>query len=357
MEAAAQSQAAKGHFSITEVRDHWYIACRSTELRDRPIARTILGMPIVLFRHAGGKAAALIDRCAHRNVPLSLGYTENNRLVCGYHGWEYDGDGVCQRVPALCGPQTGKARRVPLFPAVERQGYVWVYANQDSEPRVEPFSFPMLEDARYTSVRYDSAFEATLHATLENILDVPHTAFLHRGLFRGVKRNEITAVVRRTEDRVEAEFIGEPRPVGVIGRILAPGGGTVTHFDRFILPSIAQVEYSLGDRNHLIVSSALTPVSNFLTKLYAVVTFRIALPSWLLLLVLTPIAKRILKQDAAILKRQTDAVRFFGGEQFVSTDVDLLGPHILRLLRHAERGEASAAEASLPLEERVRLLA
>ena len=69
----------------------------------------------------------------------------------------------------------------------------------------------MKEDRRYTSVFYSTEFEATLHATLENILDVPHTAFLHRGLFRGVKRNEITAVVRRGADRVEA-LTGPPTP-------------------------------------------------------------------------------------------------------------------------------------------------
>jgi phenylpropionate dioxygenase-like ring-hydroxylating dioxygenase large terminal subunit len=354
VEAALSARTPKGHFSIAYVREHWYIACRSRELRDKPLARTILGTPIVLFRHEGGRPAALLDRCAHRNVPLSLGEVLGERLVCGYHGWEFDGGGVCQRVPALCGPQTGKARRVPMFPCVESQGSVWVYASPDVTPKVEPFRFPLLEDARYASVFYEVDFESTLHATLENILDVPHTAFLHRGLFRGVKQNEITVVVKRGGDRVEAEFIGEPRPEGVIGRILAPRGGTVVHFDRFILPSVAQVEYALGDRNHLVVSSVLTPVSDFLTKLYATITFRVALPRLLLRLILTPIGKWIAKQDARILKLQTEAVQRFGGEQFVSTDVDLLGPHILRLLKQAERGEGpDEAQA----EQHVRLLA
>jgi phenylpropionate dioxygenase-like ring-hydroxylating dioxygenase large terminal subunit len=356
MEVALPARLTKGHFSIAYVRDHWYIACRSKELRGAPIVRTILGTPIVLFRHEGGRPSALLDRCAHRNVPLSLGHVERERLVCGYHGWEFDGEGVCQKVPALCGPQTGKARRVPMFPCVERQGFVWVYANAEATPKVEPFAFPLQDDARYTSVFYTVDFESTLHATLENILDVPHTAFLHRGLFRGVKQNEITAVVRRKKDSVEAQFIGEPRPEGVIGRILAPGGGEVTHFDRFLLPSVAQVEYGLGERNHLLVSSALTPVSDFLTKLYAVITFRVALPRLLLRWVLTPIGKRIAKQDARILKQQTEAVRRFGGEQFVSTDVDLLGPHILRMLRQAERGESSD-DSQPEVEERIRLLA
>lgn len=345
----------KGHYSLAYVRDHWYIACRSKELKDKPIARTILGTPMVLFRAEGGRASALLDRCAHRNVPLSMGFAKDERLVCGYHGWEFDGEGVCQKVPALCGPQTGKARRVPSYAVREQQGYVWIYANPDVEPKVEPYSFPMMDDPRYSTVQYDSGFEATLHATLENILDVPHTAFLHRGLFRGVKQNEITAIVRRQKDRVEAQFVGEPRPQGLMGRILAPGGGEVQHFDRFILPSIAQVEYALGDKNHLLINSVLTPVNDFETKMYAVITFRIALPAFLLKLVLTPIGKRVVQQDAVMLKKQTEAVQRFGGEQYASTDVDLLGPHILRLLKQAERGD-KLEDLNVP-EERIRLLA
>lgn len=342
-------------YSVAHVKRHWYIACPSSALKQKPLAVTILDTPLVLFRSGPGAApSALLDRCAHRNVPLSLGYVESERLVCGYHGWEFDGEGLCQRVPALCGVQTGKARRVPAFPTKEQSGYVWVYLDADATPEVEPFTFPELENRDYTTVRYESSFEATLHASLENILDVPHTAFLHRGLFRGVKRNEITAVVRRRHDRVEAEFLGEPRPTGVVGSILAPQGGTVTHFDRFFLPSIAQVEYRLGDKNHLMISNALVPVRDFETKVYTVITFRTVIPPLFLRPVLTPIGKRILAQDQVMLRHQTDTVQRFDGEQYASTDVDLLGPHIWRLLRDAERGTAAHDEVH---EERVQLLA
>lgn len=155
-----------------------------------------------------------------------------------------------------------------------------------------------------------------------------------------MKRNRIRAVVKKSADRVEAQFIGEPAPVGVMGKILAPQGGEVFHFDRFILPSIAQVEYGLGDRNHLFVTSALTPISDFETALFAIATFRTALPTRMLKPILHPLGKKVLEQDQRMLAEQTAAVRRFGGEQFVSTDVDLLGPHIWRLLKQAERGDA-----------------
>ena len=42
-----------------------------------------------------------------------------------------------------------------------------------------------------------------------------HTAFLHRGLFRGGKKNQIRALVRRSPDRDETENLGEPAPGGI----------------------------------------------------------------------------------------------------------------------------------------------
>jgi hypothetical protein len=80
------------------------------------------------------------------------------------------------------------------------------------------------------------------------------------------------------------------------------------------------------------------------------------LPAFLLRPIITPIAMRVVKQDAVMLKHQTEAVQRFGGEQYASTDVDLLGPHILRLLKQAERGD-KLDDANQPPEERIRLLA
>lgn len=142
---------AMGHFSIARVTRAWYVACRSEDLGKKPIARKILDTPLVLFRHHGA-AVCLLDRCAHRNVPLSLGWCSGDRLVCSYHGWSYDGEGVCREVPALCGEQTGKGRRVPRYPTREQQGYVWVWADAESEPTGEPFSFPHLDDPAFDSV-------------------------------------------------------------------------------------------------------------------------------------------------------------------------------------------------------------
>jgi phenylpropionate dioxygenase-like ring-hydroxylating dioxygenase large terminal subunit len=379
-----------GRYRIVRLRDQWYVACRSAVLRKRPIALRIFSTPLVLFRSATGRASALLDRCAHRNVPLSLGSVEGERIACRYHGWQFDGQGVCRLVPALGGPQEARSRRVPSFPVVERDGFVWVWPDAGTEPSGEPYRFPYLDDPSYRTFRIDYRVEGTLHAVLENMLDVPHTGFLHRGLFRSGARNRITAVVRRFERGVEAQYVGEPRPSGLAARILgigaASGGPTVggsetgsepaivggadpahgngaasathddelAHFDRFFLPSISQVEYRLG-RSHFVATSALTPESDFATRFSTVIAYRLPLPGWLLRLAFEPVARSIFAQDAWIVAKQTQAVRAFGEEAYASTAVDVLGPEIWRLLKLAAERELRVPDAA-DAEHRVDLL-
>ena len=346
----------KGHLSIARVSHAWYVACESHDLGKKPLRVELLGTPLVLFRAEGGKPAALLDRCPHRNAPLSLGrVVAGGRLECAYHGWQFEAHGRCALVPGLVGDREARERRANACATREQDGLIWVWGELDEEPTSEPFA---LGDAAsgYTRVVRRVEAPGTLHATLENALDVPHTAFLHRGLFRGGgKRNEIRATVRRSADRVEVEYAGEPRPSGAVGYLLSPSGGTIEHWDRFILPSIAQVEYRLGRETHLTVTAFGTPVSDFVTRLFAVVDFRTPVPSWLVRPFLEPVALSIFKQDARMLGAQSDSVRAFGGERYMSTELDLIGPHIWRLLKQAETGERAPDETSV--EREVRFLA
>jgi phenylpropionate dioxygenase-like ring-hydroxylating dioxygenase large terminal subunit len=346
--------ATKGHVSVARLARYWYVACRSSALGAKPIARSVLGTPLVLFRDGAGRAAALLDRCPHRNVPLSLGrVARSGNLECRYHGWQFDDQGRCRAVPGLDAAAAPRERRCPRAAVREQEGLVWVYGALDEEPTSEPFRIGLDELAGHTVVMRELEAPATLHAVLENALDVPHTAFLHRGLFRGGERHEIRVRVRRTADGVEAEYVGEPRPDGVVGKLLSPSGGTVEHWDRFRLPSIGQVEYRLGKESHFVVTALCTPVSDFVTRLTAVAAFKTLLPGRLLKLVLEPVALRIFGQDTAILRAQSENIRRFGGEQYMSTEVDFLGPHIWRLLKQAERGETLEAV----VENEVRLFA
>jgi phenylpropionate dioxygenase-like ring-hydroxylating dioxygenase large terminal subunit len=326
----------------------WYIVGPSDGLRDSPKPVLINGLPLVTFRDATGQSVALLDRCAHRNAPLSAGRVVEGNIQCHYHGWEFDRAGSCRAVPGLCGEPDHPARRVPSFACLDSQGWVWVYSEPDIDPGFGPYEIPCADQPGYLTIREHLEMPGPLDAVAENALDVPHTAFVHAGLFRKNKnRKPIEVVIRALGTGVEAEFIGEERPEGLIGRILAPQGGEVFHWDRFLLPCIAQVEYRLSERSHIVTTAALTPRTEKLTDLFATVAVKVPVPNAILRTVFRPVAMRILRQDMEILRRQTEQVERFGEEEFASTEIDVLGLRIKKLLR-----EAAAGRQSTPQEER-----
>jgi len=321
--------------------DDWYILCRSNQVSSKPFRTALFGTPLVIFRDGKGEVGVLLDRCPHRNAPLSLGSLRGDNLQCAYHGWQFDTKGECRFAAGIAADRITKACHATAYPVREQQGFVWVYASSGSIPEREPYVFPMYDDQRYTTVSRELHAEASVLAVAENALDVPHTAYLHGGLFRTstLERREIEVILKHNSGFVQAEYLGERRPTGLAAWLLAPGGGEVTHFDRFVLPSICQVEYRLGEKTHMLVTSALTPVDEDQTTLHVVLTFRLPIPGWIAVPILRPLFLKIFLQDAAMLRHQTGNIRRFGGEQFASIEADLLGPHIRRLLKLAESGE------------------
>ena len=341
----------KGRASVVKLKDAWFIACARSELRTQPIELVIQDLPLVFFRDERGVAGALLDRCPHRNVPLSGGKVcSDGTLECPYHGWRFDRGGVCRKIPSLVGEPEHRSRNATAFPVIEQDGWVWVHMTPSiggALPASRPHRFELFDAPGYTTVHQTVVAETTMYSLIENALDVPHTAFLHKGLFRSDSRGiELQVKVTRTEDRVEAEYIGEPRPPGLVARILSPSGGEVQHWDRFLLPSIAQVEYRIGTENHFLADSVATPVSDFVTRMHAIVSFKSRVPGALIAPAVKPLAMRVFQQDAEILARQTDRIRRLGGESFVSTEIDVLGKHIWKLLRARERGQTLPPENS-----------
>ena len=337
------------------LHNQWFIACRSSQLRRRPLARTVLGQPLVLFRGGGGQAAALVDRCPHRNVPLSAGRVTGGRLACPYHGWEFDGQGMCQAVPGLvtadepaagngpadaAPPAAPEARNAAAVPTAEQDGCVWVYHGAGA-PAGPPPRFAHLGEAGYTAFSGEATLEAALPDALENFLDGTHTHFVHAGLIRSDgARKEVSAIVRRGAASVEAEYPDEGQQSGLISRLF--GAGVDDVFGRFCLPSTAQLEYRASGQLKLLISLCFTPIDNEHQRLFAVAVGRA--PA-LLGALATPLIKlfflQALRQDQRILRLQAANLRRFGEPRYAYTPLDLLGPHILRLLKH---GPMPAAE-------------
>ena len=320
------------------LREFWYIAAESRSLKQRPLASVILGQSVVLFRDNEGRAGALEDRCAHRNAPLSAGRVSNGCIECPYHGWRYDGQGSCMHIPSLGEGAKLPRHTVRSFPAQEQDGYVWVYMGEDV-PKTAPFKFPHVGERRWSTFRMRTRFQTDVEACLENFLDCPHTAYVHKGWFRNHDTSQLKAYVRTRDGVAEAEFENEPVSPSVITRLFYPRGRKPRHTDRFIMPSVSRVDYEFGPDRHFIISSACTSVSDWETQVYTVITFCFGHIAPAVRLVFEPMARRILRQDVDILTLHGQQMRKLGGPRYSHVETDLLGIEIQRMRRRCEHGE------------------
>ena len=324
-----------GHRAVTTMRGHWYIACRSGQLQRRPLARIVLGEPLVLFRMKDGRVGALADRCVHRNMALSRGTITADGLACAYHGWTYDSSGACIKVPAACNGCTtnGGQPRVRSYLVCEKQGVVWIYLPGDSEiPEGEPLDFPFHGHARWQYWFMERVFEGDAFNCAENFLDCPHTNHVHQGLFRTDKTRENQVEITSGRDWVQAEFLNEQRMDTLLGRILCPKGARMRHTDRFTLPYTTRVDYRVHEGRHFIVMSQCTPIDEYHTRVFTYMAF--CFDGWapLIRLLYRPFAHRVLDQDVDIIRQQTEDIRRYGPQRFMFHTSDAIAGEMRSLL-------------------------
>ncbi|MCU0774993.1 MAG: aromatic ring-hydroxylating dioxygenase subunit alpha [Ideonella sp.] len=192
------------------LRRFWYAVMPQAHLGDgKPHGFTLLGEKIVLWQRSDGRIACLKDRCCHRSAQLSLGFLEGDHVVCGYHGWTFEGGGRCVRVPQRPASQPiPSSYGVPAYRAEARYGYVWVALD---EPLTGIPELP--EHGREGWRQIDQFYEPWRIGALrlmENSFDSAHIAFTHRATFGDMSRPESTP----------AEIT--PAEYGFVSRVAAP---------------------------------------------------------------------------------------------------------------------------------------
>ena len=160
------------------LRQHWYVAALTSELSERPIARTILGEPVTIYRNERGRVVALADQCPHRGYPLSLGTVVDDVLVCGYHGFTNHSEGQCVADPG----QDRIPTKLPVrpYPVVEKGCWLWIWMGH-AEPDLALLpDTPWLEPSKSWSVVSGVAkIDASFSLLVDNLLDLSHETFLH----------------------------------------------------------------------------------------------------------------------------------------------------------------------------------
>lgn len=162
------------------LKNGWYMIGWANELADNLLARTIIDMPVVVFRDSSGTARAIQDRCPHRFAPLSSGVRKGDAIMCHYHGLTFDGTGACVDNP-LGGPIPA-ACRVSAYPIVEQDSMLWVWLGDPAlAGTTKIVRFPWLTDDGMRSVHGYTQVNAHYELLTDNLMDLTHAKFLHPG--------------------------------------------------------------------------------------------------------------------------------------------------------------------------------
>ena len=140
----------------------------------------LLDEDLVLWR-AGDEILAWQDLCLHRGTRLSLGsVVEDNFLECAYHGWIYNTQGACERIPAHPGQRPPLKAQVKSYRARVCYGLVWVSLG---EPSAAVPPFPEWDEPGFRKLLCGPyQVSASGPRIIENFLDVAHFPFVHEGI-------------------------------------------------------------------------------------------------------------------------------------------------------------------------------
>jgi nitrite reductase/ring-hydroxylating ferredoxin subunit len=170
---------------MTFLKSIWYMAGWSAELTDQLLSRRLFDRPVVLFRKKDGSVAALADRCPHRFAPLSLGTRDGDAIVCGYHGLTFDGGGQCIRNPFS--EKIPAAAKVDTWATAERDGIIWLWGGDvaTADLALIPDFSSVSDSVTSRVVRGYTLLETPYEFGTDNLMDLSHIEFVHKGTFAG----------------------------------------------------------------------------------------------------------------------------------------------------------------------------
>ena len=170
----------------------WHPVAQVSDLGATPLAVTLLGQRLVLWRGDDGAAHAWDDRCPHRGASLSLGCVRAGplgaQLECAYHGWRFGGDGQVVSVPALPGYTPPATHRATTYAVAECYGLLWVCLQPDAATDAAAIpdgtaaipAFAAEFDTRLRKLNCGPYLVATSAPRIvENFLDMAHFGFVH----------------------------------------------------------------------------------------------------------------------------------------------------------------------------------
>ena len=163
------------------------------------VVRRLGDVPVVV-QNFSGQLRAFENLCVHRKNPLQTQPQGNRPLVCGYHGWGYDSEGIAANIPfereLYRYPDWEKSElKLHSFPVEVVGNLVFISLSQQPPPLTAQFDAKLLASLTEVSEAFD---DETIITTLklncnwklayENLRDSHHPRYVHsQSLYKNVK--------------------------------------------------------------------------------------------------------------------------------------------------------------------------
>mgnify|MGYP000191604021 CR=1 FL=1 len=153
---------------------------------------------MVLFRGDDGLPKLVEAYCPHMGAHLghgvhstledgtcARGKVSGNRIVCPFHGWDFNGDGYCESVPyATKMPPTAVGQQLlKTWPLCERNGTIWMWYHPAGQPpKWEVESFAELDPQNELWSEFETyrwTIKTHCQEMAENGADPAHFFFVH----------------------------------------------------------------------------------------------------------------------------------------------------------------------------------
>ena len=326
------------------LKNYWYVGALSKDIKGgKPYKSVIMDLPLVIWRNSKGEIAAMIDRCNHRNAPLSNGKIKNDCLVCPYHGWVYNISGQCEHIPSE-GPNHDRIpnKKLEVFPVQEKYGLCWIWMGRDIPANSMPFEMPHFNTDGWHNYYMTTDFDNEVTDLVENFMDIPHTVSVHKGWFRDLKQICIKAEVERTADSVLVSYDQPDDSIGFFNMLINPKRLPLKHTDNFYMPNVTRVDYVYGENEKaFIITSTCTPISKLKTKVYTLITYKLGWFNIFAGFFLPWYTRKVINQDVWIMNIHGKNMNIFASPDYKSTQADTMHIYIESLRRAAESNEGS----------------
>jgi renierapurpurin 18,18'-hydroxylase len=304
--------------------NHWYAVAWAKDVKPAQILPIqIWQQEIALYRDSQNQIQAVEDICPHKGVSLHKGEINGDRIVCGYHGWEFSPQGECVHIPYFPPEQKLPRACTRSYPVREQYGIIFVFPGDSNLAEPTPLiEIPQFDDPDWFMVPIGAEFQAHFSICNENTMDVFH-GHLHKNIQGWF--NPVLIKLEDTDTHVSADYQVSYR--SPLTKIL---GLSDTHETTTRVISV-RYEYpnyinSLQGTGYIYLMRS--PVAVDRSQSFALFFLRIRLPRWLLDPLrpcLDPILRellfrRFLRQDIGMIESEYEHYRKSPNRRYVEVN-------------------------------------